>query len=191
VTKHSRNRAPRSRCQAILVPCPLHRCAKARLLDVSSARNVRINVDFAWLLGIRTLQVKNAHCAKVLICLVSSSSDQGAPCAFYLAIARSAVCSLPLLLGPSLNCDRKDSRPSAPGAVSRQVCCSRYAASSVVARASRVAKSTEATARERQLLCLFCANRARHRGTKLDRQKLPILRLKRRRACGVARFSIP
>jgi hypothetical protein len=37
------------------------------LLEVSSAHNVRINVDFAWLLGIRTLRVKNAHCAKVLI----------------------------------------------------------------------------------------------------------------------------
>ncbi len=54
-------------CHAVMVPCPLHRCAKASLLDVSSARNVRINVDFAWFLGIRTLRVKNAHCAKVLI----------------------------------------------------------------------------------------------------------------------------
>src|SRR5262245_27102963 len=50
-----------------MVPCPLHRCAKASLLDVSFARNVWIKVDFARFFGICTLRVENAHCAKVLM----------------------------------------------------------------------------------------------------------------------------
>jgi hypothetical protein len=41
VSRRSRSRAARA-----MVPCPLHRHAKASLLGVSSARNVRINVDF-------------------------------------------------------------------------------------------------------------------------------------------------
>jgi hypothetical protein len=53
--------------QSGMVLCPLNCCAKASLLEVSSARNGRINVDFAWFLRNRTLRVKNAHCAKVLI----------------------------------------------------------------------------------------------------------------------------
>jgi hypothetical protein len=46
---------------------PLAPLREGESLEVSSAHNVRINVDFAWLLGIRTLRVKNAHCAKALI----------------------------------------------------------------------------------------------------------------------------
>jgi hypothetical protein len=107
-----------------MVPCPLDRCAKASLLEVSSARNVRINVDFAWFLGIRTLRVKNAHCAKVLILPRFSLVRPAAMCGFYLAIARSAVCSSPFLRRPSLNCDPKKIRPGTLAAGSTQVRCS-------------------------------------------------------------------
>jgi hypothetical protein len=46
---------------------PLAPLREGESLEVSSARNVRINVDFAWFLRNRTSRVKNAHCAKVLI----------------------------------------------------------------------------------------------------------------------------
>jgi hypothetical protein len=46
---------------------PLAPLREGESLEASSARNVRINVDFAWFLRIRTSRVKNAHCAKVLI----------------------------------------------------------------------------------------------------------------------------
>ena len=64
--------------------------------------------------------------------------------AFYLAIARSSVGSPPFLRGPSLNCDPKKIRPSTLAGGSAQVHCSRDAGSLVAARASRVARSSEA-----------------------------------------------
>jgi hypothetical protein len=80
--------------------------------------------------------------------------------AFYLAIARSAGSSSPFLRGPSPNCDQTKTRPSATGAGSAHVRCSRYAESLMTARASRVAKSTEAGTQELRRLCRLFADRA-------------------------------
>jgi hypothetical protein len=81
-------------------------------------------------------------------------------CGFYLALARSAVCCPPSLRDPSPNCDRTKNQTKHPAADSAQVRCIRYAESLVTTRASRVASSTEARARERQLQCLCFADRA-------------------------------
>lgn len=95
----------------------------------------------------RTLRFKNAHCAKVLILPRFSSARPAARCGFYLAIARSAVCFPPSLRDPSPYCDRTKKRPSTRTADSAQGRCSRYAESLVTARASRVARSSEARRR--------------------------------------------
>jgi len=46
---------------------PLVPLRKGEALEVSSARNVRINVDFSWFLRIRTSRLQNAHRANVLM----------------------------------------------------------------------------------------------------------------------------
>jgi len=88
-------------------------------------------------------------------------------CGFYLAIARSAVCSPPLLLSPSPNCDRTKNQTNTPAADRSQVCCSRYAESLVTVRASRVARSSEARTQELQRLCPLFAERAQESGKQM------------------------
>ena len=105
---------PARTCQAIMVPCPLHRCAKASLWKCplhAMCGSMLILLGFSEI----------AHCgAKMHIaprfryCLVSPTFDRAAMCGFYLAIARSSVRRFvgrlpPFLCGPSLNCDPKKS----------------------------------------------------------------------------------
>jgi hypothetical protein len=103
------------------------------------------------------------------------------PRAFYLAIARSAVSSSPFLRGPSPNCDQTKTRPSATGAGSAHVRCSRYAESLVTARASRVAKSTEARTQERRLQCWVFAVGRRKTTSGSARRLRPAVRFDDRR----------
>src|SRR6266699_4732625 len=56
----------------------------------------------------------------------SDQTDRAAPRAFYLAIARSAVCASPVPHNSSLSCDLTRIRRSAQAAVSVQTHCSRY-----------------------------------------------------------------
>jgi hypothetical protein len=86
--------------------------------------------------------------------------------AFYLAIARSAVCAPPILRGPSPNCDQTKTRSRISAAHSVQVRCSRHADSLVYERASCVAGSTEAGTRELRRLCPLFAERAQEGGGK-------------------------
>jgi hypothetical protein len=89
-----------------------------------------------------------------------------------LAIARSAVSPSPFLRDPSPNCDQTKTRPSATGANSAHVRCSRYAESLVTAGALRVARSTEVRARDRaaavSVLCRSSAGGRQAEGSPSD-----------------------
>ena len=101
--------------QAVMVPCPLHRCAKASLWKCPSARNVRINVDFAWFLRNRTSRVKNAYCAKVLILPRFSLVRPGRNVRL-LSCPRSVGSLLPAVPARSFAKLRSDKKPDqAPG----------------------------------------------------------------------------
>jgi hypothetical protein len=102
--------------QTVLVPCAPSAAAIVSASEASSARKVRIDVDIAWLLGIRTLRSKNARCANVLISPRFSSVRSAARCGFYPALTRSAIGSTPNLRCSSPNHDQTKLKPSAPAA---------------------------------------------------------------------------
>lgn len=156
---------PARTCQAIMVPCPLHRCAKASLWKCplhAMCGSMLILLGFSEI----------AHCgAKMHIapsfryCLVSPTFDRAAMCGFYLAIARSSVRrSAPAIPVRSFAKLRSEKiRPSTLAAGSPQVHCSRDAGSLVAARASRVARSSEARTQSCGGLCRFFADRKQER----------------------------
>jgi hypothetical protein len=149
-------RAKRSWCRA-----PLDRCAKASLLEVSSARNVRINVDFAWFLGIRTLRVKNAHCAKVLILPRFSLVRPGRnvrllSCHRSVGVLLLAVPARPFA---KLRLHKIRTKRLGEGFAAESLQ-SMWGVLGGRTGASGVARSTEARPRERQLQCLCFADRA-------------------------------
>ena len=117
-------------------------------------RGARIR-DFAWACGKSHIAGrKRTSLQDTDIPAFSSSPTAPHIAAFYLAIARSAVCfpPVPARSFAKLRSDKKQTKH--PAADSAQVRCSRYAESLVTARPSRAATSSEAGRRS-------CGGRAR------------------------------
>jgi len=89
--------------------------------------------------------------------------------AFYLAIARSAVCASPVPHNSSLSCDLTRTRRSAQAAVSVQTHCSRYVDSSAGRTCVIFAKWTEARTQELHRLCPLFADRTQEDGKQTGR----------------------
>jgi hypothetical protein len=104
------------------------------------------------------------RCAKRLICRRYSAARPPAPRAFYLAIARSAVCASPVPHNSSLSCDLTRTRRSAQAAVSVQTHCSRYVDSLAGRTCVMFAKWTEARTQELHRLCPLFADRTQEDG---------------------------
>ena len=84
--------------------------------------------------------------------------------AFYLAIARSAVCASPVPHNSSLSCDLTRTRRSAQAAVSVQTHCSRDVDSLAGRTCVMFAKWTEARTQELHRLCPLFADRTQEDG---------------------------
>jgi hypothetical protein len=89
--------------------------------------------------------------------------------AFYLAIARSAVCASPVPHNSSLSCDLTRTRRSAQAAVSVQTHCSRYVDSLAGRTCVMFAKWTEARTQELHRLCPLFADRTQEDGKQTGR----------------------
>ena len=84
VSRRSRSRAARA-----MVPCPLHRHAKASHLDVSSARNVRINVDFC---VSREWALTDEQRAQIEALTPSSDGQKSRPLRYPGQMVEDAIC---------------------------------------------------------------------------------------------------
>src|SRR5712672_3495625 len=89
--------------------------------------------------------------------------------AFYLAIARSAVCASPVPHNSSLSCDLTRTRRSAQAAVSVQTHCSRHVDSLAGRTCVMFAKWTEARTQEPHRLCPLFADRTQEDGKQTGR----------------------